>query len=71
MLLVEREYYTILPFHVASQVTRRDHEWGRKIFDARVGPMTPEQRTTVRSVIAFLATRPPMQEPMSVASRSW
>jgi hypothetical protein len=70
-LLAEREYHTALPFFVAGQLTRKDSAVDRKIFDERVEPMTPAQRAAVRSAIAFLAARAPMQDSMSAASRSW
>lgn len=71
LLLAEREYHTALPFHVASQVTRRDGAIDQEIFDERVGPMTAEQRAVVRRAIALLARRAPMQEAMIVALRNW
>jgi hypothetical protein len=71
VLLAEHEIHTALPFHVASQVSRNEHEIRQQIFDERVGPMTAEQRAAVRNAIAFLATRAPMEESMSVALRNW
>ena len=49
LLLAENEYSTTLPFHVATQLTRKDSSVDREIFDERVGPMTAEQRDVVRS----------------------
>jgi len=70
-LLAEHEYSTILPFHVVSQLTRKDSNVDREVFDERVGPMTAEQRDVVRRAIAILAKQPLLREVASVALRSW
>jgi hypothetical protein len=71
LLLAEHELHTALPFHVAGQVTRKDHRIEQEIFDERVGPMTTEQRAVVRRAIALLAKHTLMKEVMTVALRSW
>ena len=71
LVLVEHEYSTILPFHVVSQLTRKDSNVDREIFDERVGPMTAEQRDVVRRAIAILAEQALLREVASVAIRSW
>lgn len=70
-LLAEREDATILPFHVVSQLTRKDSTIDREIFDERVGPMTAEQRDVVRRTLAMLAEQPVLREVASVALRTW
>lgn len=70
-LLAEREYHTALPFFVAGQLVRKDNDVDQQIFDERFGSMTDEQRAAVRVACAWLATREPTQESMSIASTSW
>jgi hypothetical protein len=70
-LLAENEYATILPFHVVSQLTRKDSTIDRKIFDERVGPLTAEQRDVVRRTLAILAEQPVLREVASVALGTW
>jgi hypothetical protein len=71
LLLVENEYSTALPFHVATQLSRKDSSVDRDIFDERVAPMTAEQRDIVRSAIAIIARQPLLHDVMSLAIRSW
>lgn len=69
--LVEHEYSTILPFHVLSQLTRKDSPVDRVIFEERVGPMTAEQREVVRRAIVIVAKQALLREVASAAIRSW
>lgn len=71
LLITAQEYYSILPFHIVSQLTRKDSNVDREIFDERVGPMTAEQRAVVRDAIAMLAEQPLLREVGSTAIRSW
>ena len=71
LLLAENEYSTALPFHVATQLARKDSSVDREIFDERVGPMTAEQRDVVRRAIAIIARQALLREAVSVAIRSW
>ena len=69
--LVEHEYSTILPFHVVSQLTRKDSNVDREVFDERVGPMTADQRDVVRRAIVLLEKQLLLREVASTALRSW
>jgi len=69
--LVEHEYSTSLPFHVVSQLTPKDSNVDREIFEERVGPMTAKQRDVVRRAIAIVAEQALLHEVASVAIRSW
>lgn len=69
--LVEHESYTSLPFAVVSQLTRKDSNVDREIFDERVGPMAAEQRDVVRRAIAILARQATLRDVISAALRSW
>jgi hypothetical protein len=69
--LVEHEYSTSLPFHVMSQLTRKDSNVDREIFEERVGPMTAKQRDVVRRAIAIVAEQALLHEVAAVAIRSW
>jgi hypothetical protein len=65
------EYSSILPFHVVSQLTRKDTNIHREVFDERVGPMTANQRAIVRSGLALLEKQPALRDFANAALRSW
>jgi hypothetical protein len=71
LAIVEHEYSTGLPFHVARQLTYTDSNLDREIFNERVGPMTAEQRDVVRRAIAMFAEQPLLREVGSAAIRYW
>jgi hypothetical protein len=70
-LLHERTLFNALPFQVASQLTRKDDPDSHPRFDRRIAPLSPEQRATIRDVLAFLATVSPLEEAMSRAITTW
>jgi hypothetical protein len=70
-LLHERTLFNALPFQVASQLTRKDDPDSHPRFDRRIAPLSPEQRVTIRDVLAFLATVSPLEEAMSRAITTW
>jgi hypothetical protein len=70
-LLHERTLFNELPFQLASQLTRKDDPDSHPRFDRRLAAFSPAQRTTVRDVLALLATVSPLEETMSRALATW
>jgi uncharacterized protein DUF6714 len=71
LYLVEHDAFNEVPFQVARQLTRKDDPTDQQIFDRRIAGLDAAQRAVVRRVIEHLATKEPMQEPMSRALASW
>lgn len=69
--LLDFEGYNEVPFVVAGQLSRKDDAVDQRIFDARIAPLSAEQRALVTQVIQLLTTRPPMEEVMKVALKTW
>lgn len=69
--LIDFEGFNHVPFVVAHQLTRQDDAVDQRIFDARIAPLTPEQRALVTQAIELLTTRPPMEDVMKLALKTW
>jgi hypothetical protein len=70
-LLHERHRYNDLPWQVAGQLMKRADPTSHPRFERRVAQFTREQRTTIRHVLALLATVTPIEEVMSRVLSAW
>ncbi|MGN6109483.1 MAG: hypothetical protein ACTHU0_30530 [Kofleriaceae bacterium] len=69
-LLHERESFNDLPFQLAGQLTRRTDVDNKKL-DRRLSHLTTAQRAAVGELLAYLATRAPIDEIMGRALATW
>lgn len=69
-LLHERESFNDLPFQLAGQLTRRTDVDNKKL-DRRLSHLTTAQRSAVGELLAYLATRAPIDEIMGRALATW
>lgn len=70
-VLLEVRRLDELPFQLAGQLTRRDEPEHWPKFDRRAALFTATQRAAVRAVLAHLAQRPTLDEPMARAMATW
>lgn len=70
-LLHERREFNMLPFQLASQLSRKEDPDSRAHLDRRIEALSREQRVAIRNTLAFLATITPMEECMSRAMATW
>lgn len=71
-LLAGSEHATMLPFLVIGQVTRDERSaFNGERFEARVGPLSTEQRAAVRRALTDIAIQPALREAATTALSSW
>lgn len=62
----------MLPFLVLGQITSNERSaFDREIFEARVGPLSTEQRAVVRRALTAIAMQPVLRNAATAALRSW